>query len=119
MNHKQFTYLGDAIDLYLKDGAEHLRPSTVGKQKARLHAFMNWLGDVDIASITRAQAGQYVREVLRNGQRHITTVKQTIGTLSSFFNWTSSQGIAEYNPFDGVARSIRESKRGTSKSTQH
>ena len=106
-------HLADAIDAYLGNNP-NLRPSTIHTRRTRLDAFLRWVGDKPVDAISRADGGRYVSEVLQQRGLTASTIRQTIGDLSSFFRFCIVRGLSSIsNPFEGTASSIRDNTRGT------
>jgi integrase len=67
-----------------------------------------------VDKVSKREAGQYVGSVLAPSGKAVKTIKDEISELSTFWRWCVGRGIAEVNPFFGMAETIRPPKRGKS-----
>ena len=106
--------LSEARSLYLREIAKRVRKQTLREKERILATFAGWLGpDVEVTAVSKAEAGRYVSEVLTQRDYAVKTVRDTIGHLSAFFAWLEGRGRIEFNPWRGVAGTVRDTTRGT------
>jgi integrase len=73
---------------------------TRSQHKAAVKAFLKWAGDdIAIEQVTRRKAGEYLGTVLLSAGRARRTVKRQLSSLSTFWRWLVSRGLAEDNPW--------------------
>ncbi len=108
------TMLREAIRDHLAEAKKHINASTADARSRRLDAFLQWLhGDRPVSAITKRVAGQYLTDSIMKQEVSPKTKKDTVSDLHTFFAWCESRGLTETNPFAGLSRSVKESKRGT------
>ncbi len=106
--------LSEARSLYLREIAKRVRKQTLREKERILATFAGWLGpDVEVTAVSKAEAGRYVSEVLTQRDYAVKTIRDTIGHLSAFFAWLEGRGRIEFNPWRGVAGTVRDTTRGT------
>ena len=98
---------------------------TALQNEATITQLIELVGDIQVASVTKATAREYkklllaypknrnkgnrinqsINQLLSEGSETISheTVRNTIGRVSSFFNWLIKQGYRDDNPFAGIA----------------
>lgn len=114
--------LSHLVSVYLTEQEGRLTAQTVGDKRRRLEAFLKWFGaERECSEVTRKVAGTYVTEVVQrrvlqgsdeeNTPLSAKTRGKETSDLRSFFQWLSDRGRIDENPFDRMARSIKESSR--------
>jgi integrase len=111
-NPDQHVLIAIAIEKYLDSNKSVVRRATTHRRTVHLHSFTDWYQHSALSSVRRADAGRYVGEVLELKGLAPATVRQCIGDLSGFFQWCAGRGMCSSNPFDGVAKTVRSTKRG-------
>jgi site-specific recombinase XerD len=114
----------DAMRGYLA-AKKHVRASTLKAKERRVQAFLDWMGgDVELSTITRADAIRYVTEVIdqrtaKNGSPlAIKTKKDEVGYLVNFFRWCQTMNHIAADPFENLAHEmLKETTRGTREQT--
>nr|BDD45991.1 hypothetical protein 1 [Gammaproteobacteria bacterium] len=111
----QVTTVSEALDDHYDEVSKYARKQTINARKKRVEEFMDWVGsDLEVASITKAQAGEYINKVLLKQKNHkIKTTKDIISDIGTFFNWCELRGLIQQNPFYKMANTVRETSRGT------
>ena len=114
--------LGNRIAAYLAEQPGRLTAQTIADKRRRLEEFGKWLGmDLEVAEVTRADAGRYVAEVIQKrttGPAEApqaispTTKKKEVSDLRSFFDWLVARGSLDTNPFDRMSSTVKGSTRG-------
>ncbi|HKI81010.1 MAG TPA: tyrosine-type recombinase/integrase, partial [Pseudodesulfovibrio sp.] len=117
--HPEALPLSEALRDYSDELRERVRKQTLATREKRLQAFREWLGaDLELKAITKAKAGKYVTDVLMRRGLAPKTVRDTLSDLSAFFNWAMGRGMVDYNPFAGLAGTVRTTSRGTKAKTE-
>ena len=114
--------LGNRIAAYLAEQPGRLTAQTIADKRRRLDEFGKWIGtDLEVAEVTRADAGRYVAEVIQKRTTgpteapqpiSSTTKKKEVSDLRSFFDWLLARGYLEANPFDRMSSTVKGSTRG-------
>ena len=86
------------------------RPQTLDGHRLRVRAFVDHVGDVPLASITRAQAADFLTVIA--GGRSNRTVNNYAQTMQSLFRSARNRGrVAGDNPFEDQRRKVAAEKR--------
>ena len=94
-----------------------LREQTVREKERHIEEFTSWLkGDVEVKSLTKRTAHEYVTEYLTKKDLALKSIKDTIANLSTFWSWLEARGAVESNIWRGIAGTLRESTRGVAPS---
>jgi integrase len=115
LSHGNVTLLSESVAKYLKEIKPRITGAAYKQKDKQLHAFAKWLGEVDVATITRRVTGRYVADVVQAADLASKTKKDWIANLTAFGSWLTQYGLTEFNPWSGLTRAIRESTRGGSK----
>lgn len=108
------TLLSVQAEAHLTEIASTIRKTTLASKRKALQAFRDWLGaDVEVATVTRKQAGRYLTESLMKRQRAAKTTKTELSHISSCWNWMLARGVVEVNPWLRMGSSLPTNKRGT------
>jgi integrase len=83
------------FDLYL--ARSDLRPASVDVKQRACRFFVQWFGDVPVASVTAAMAADY-RTMLGRG-RKVLSVNGYLNNFRSFWSWLHKGGYILVNPF--------------------
>jgi integrase len=70
-------------------------------------------GNVPVTRITRKIASSFVLEKVMPLDRTTKTKREHITALSVLFNWLSTTGVLDANPFRGLGKLVEQTKRGT------
>ena len=117
--HKDIT-VRDLCDLYLIDGCQNKKPSTLATDKGRIERHIKpLLGPLKVASVTNADIIRFAKDV-SNGKTATTiktkargvarvtggkgTAARTLGLLGGIFNFATKQELIAINPVRGVER---------------
>lgn len=103
--------LSATVDTYLREHEKEWIPQTYNAKKRHLEAFLKWHKDLPVESVSRRAAGRYVEVLLSRGNAP-KTVRDELSNLGAFFVWARARGYVDANPFEGMSKSIAESKRG-------
>jgi hypothetical protein len=69
-------------------------------------------GNVAVTRITRKIASAFVLEKVMPLERSTKTKQEYITALSGLFNWLSTTGVLDVNPFRGLGKLVEPNKRG-------
>jgi len=96
------TNLETAKEMFLKERAATLKPSTMNKQRGVLKSFIEVTGNVDVAMVTAQVVNDYKQKKLEAGLE-ATTINDQMSVLKGLFAYCISNKIARMeNPADGV-----------------
>ncbi len=106
---------------------------TALQNEATITQLIELVGDIQVASVTKATAREYkklllaypknrnkgnrfkktINQLLNEGSEILSheTVRNTVGRVSSYFNWLVKQGYRDDNPFVGIAPKRTHSSR--------
>ncbi len=107
--------LAEFIDTYIKDRTD-AKPGTIVNLQAARKELVDFFGaDKPLASITKGDAGKFVRWMTRSkqdGGRGLgkNTAGRVCGRAKQFFNLAIDSEMLERNPFDGQDSSVRGNK---------
>lgn len=90
------------IDTRIKE--ELPAAATIANWKSRLSMLARWVGTDYLGGLTKDQAVAY-KGVLLDRNTH-QTVRTTINTLKSFWNWGTDNGQVTDNPWQGLTRKL-------------
>ena len=107
LTHGNVTLLSEAIAKYLKEIKARITAGAHRQKGKQLHAFAEWLGEVDVSTITHKVAGRYVADVVQVSDLATKTKKDWIGNLTAFGSWLALYGLTEFNPWSGLTRAIK------------
>lgn len=97
--------VGEAVDRWLV-WAEHRRnrrPTTLMAYRQVMRDFLPWVGDMDVAAVTRMEIESFLeRPHLRVARPKPATVKREVSTLRAFFQFCEDEGLVEKSPARGV-----------------
>lgn len=113
--------VAELCDLYLSEGTNHKKPSTLRGDRSRIHYYLKpRLGRRPVISITRADVERLVREVSAmpltvakrpktKTVRHILTggpgaASQCVAVLGALYTFAKYRGICSDNPAQGVKK---------------
>ncbi|QSX78120.1 tyrosine-type recombinase/integrase [Agrilutibacter solisilvae] len=111
------------IERHLEESAPSVTAQTLGDKRRHLGAYRDWFGgDREASEVSRKVAGSYVSDVIQRRTRKTaegasvalspTTRKKEVSDLRAFFEWLTTRGVIDANPFDRMSASIKESTRG-------
>jgi len=113
------TPLGDTLKVYLDEKKLTVTNQTFNTKKRRLRDFAEHVGiHIDMASISKRSAGDYVTKVLvlkcDRYQRPLSvkTKKDIASDLRAFFHWSEARGFIDNNPFSNVMTTLRSVIKG-------
>jgi len=106
------TPLAELPEQWLGEIEGEIAEQTRSQHRTVLKAFLAWAGGhAATEEITRRKAGEYLSQRLLPSGKARKTIKRQISSLSSFWRWLKSRGLAEDNPW-------RDQDLGTKKGTQ-
>jgi integrase len=109
--------LSEAMAAYLAHNTD-LQPSTIHKRTVRIKAFIEWYGDKPVSGVTRQDAGRYITEKLRTSSKALSTQRQEVGDLFSWFRYCVTYALSESsNPWADLSSTIKGGSRGTKAKT--
>lgn len=109
--------LGNAITEYLSEQT-HVTPKTLGKKTSRMDMLKEFYGSSRrIIEIDRKAAKRFVTQSIRSLQLVPASQRSILTEVSHFFEWARNSGYVDDNAFDGMAKTIKDSTRGTTSET--
>lgn len=100
--------LRDLIDVYIPYCKARNTSKTVSLKKTYLGRFLEFVGNVGLKRIKRADIENYVSHRVKSGNN--PAVNRELTTLKHFFNFAIQKEIIEKNPVQGVKR-LTENRR--------
>lgn len=112
-NNPKTATIEEVIVKYLAERKPVIREATLNEKRHELNEFASWIGaSMPVTKVTKKDAGRYVEhlcsKVSKKTKQQLSakTIKDTISGLSSLFKWAEGRGLADINPFDGMARTV-------------
>ncbi|XOV85073.1 MAG: DUF6538 domain-containing protein [bacterium] len=107
--------LGETISSYLTDCKQRVQPQTHAQRARRYKDFEVFAGSkLRLSKIDRKLAGSYITEKVQPLDLSASTKKGIVRDLHALFEWAMERGgLIDANPFKGMAKTIKESSRGT------
>jgi integrase len=79
------------------------QPTTLLAYRHVMKHFLPWVGDMDVAAVTRMEIESFVtRKHQRVERPKPATLKREISILRAFFQWCEDEGLVERSPARGV-----------------
>ncbi len=104
----------NSLENYLHERAGDLTIRSLTETEKRCTAFVRWVGSsVEMATVTRVTAGQFLAKVIQPRPVSRTTKTKEISTCRGWFQWAMLRGEMHANPFDRMQVILKKSKRGT------
>lgn len=119
VNDHHKVLLSDALKTYLEEDEGRIREQTLVTRKRRIQAFIDWFGgEGHLSAVTQQKAGEYVTQIIQKSGLAVSTKRDTVNYLSSFFEWCRLRKGMTSNPFYNQSKLIRETSRGTPENTE-
>ncbi len=107
------TTVAESMESFLAERIGDLTAQSHGELEKRCRAFVSWVGrNVEIATITRATAGQFVAKVIQTREVSRVTKTKEVSACRVWFGWAMLRGQIDLNPFDGMQGTLKKSKKG-------
>jgi integrase len=98
----EVTPFEDLPEQWLTELKGQLAEQTRSQHRTAVQRFLAWAGDhVSVEEVTRRKAGEYISQQLLPSGGARRTVKRQVSSLSSFWRWLISRGLAQDNPWRG------------------
>lgn len=106
--------VADSLETYLQERTGDLTAQSLTETEKRCRVFVNWVGsNVEIATVTRVTAGQFVAKVIQPRPVSRVTKTKEVSACRGWFQWAMLRGEIDANPFDRMQATLKKSKRGT------
>ncbi|WP_423179309.1 tyrosine-type recombinase/integrase [Stenotrophomonas sp. CASM110] len=105
--------VADSLETYLHERAGDLTAQSLAETEKRCRVFVNWVGsNVEMATVTRVTAGQFVAKVIQPRPVSRVTKTKEVSACRGWFQWAMLRGEVDANPFDRMQATLKKSKRG-------
>lgn len=107
------TTVVESMENFLAERTGDLTAQSHSELEKRCRAFVQWTGrNVEIATITRAMAGQFIAKVVQTRDVSRVTKTKEVSACRVWFGWAMLRGQIDVNPFDGMQGTLKKSKKG-------
>jgi integrase len=116
----ELTPLTDVLAEYLTEKEGRITQRVLQAKRTRIQRLADWAGEgAALGEINRRTAGAYTAHMQRTRCLEVSTARDELKTLSSFFRWAITRGYSDaMNPFEGQSDTLREDSRATSENTE-
>jgi integrase len=116
----ELTPLTAVLAEYLAEKKGHITQRVLQAKRTRIQRLADWAGEgAALGEINRRTAGAYTAHMQRTRGLEVSTARDELKTLSSFFRWAITRGYSDaMNPFEGQSDTLREDTRATSENTE-
>jgi integrase len=113
MNPHAGVLLSEVIEQYTDGLRKRAVPSTVNTTQRRSKELLGFLGDREVAKVTKRDCARYVEEALLPKGLAPRTARDTVGTFHAIFEEALDRDLVERNVWHGLSKLIKAPRRGT------